>query len=411
MGQLIDQTLLESFYEAMQEADGLTKVRAKSWARFCEGGLPEKIRYLPLKSLYAQKVELPTGCAISPEAVKRACLSDSYLVFADGQLLPELSQMGGAAALPLSQAGSAYGTFLANRTSRLLKGESDPFSLLNGALHGDGAFLYLPSGTRMKEPLHLIHFVSEGALASPRLHLYAGPGVEIELISSLVSPSPFWMNGLIDLAVEENAYVKLTHLTDTPAATLFNSVRATQKRDSRLEIAVADRGGRSSRHDIRVSLLEENSDVRLSGAFCLSDSRAAHADILVEHLAPHCTSAQLFKTLLADVARSSFVGKIWVGKEAQKTDAFQLNNNLLLSDRAIAYSEPNLEIFADDVKASHGSTTGQLGEEELFYLTSRGVATKVAKQLLVRGFIGEVAARLAPSCRQSLNQWAEDVTD
>ncbi|MGE3953940.1 MAG: Fe-S cluster assembly protein SufD [Parachlamydiales bacterium] len=399
MGHLAD--LLESFYQTLAGADGLTQIRAKSWSRFCD---------TPFPRIQIDPVTLPSRTP-DPAEVERARLFDHTLVFLDGHYLPDLSNPGPLKPLTLSQAQTTYGTFLGNRLGRLLKGEQDPLSLLNGALHGNGAFLYLPPNTQIPGVVQVIHLVSDRTLASPRLHLYAGAGSQIELLSTLSTPTSALVNGMVDLAVEENASVKLTALTDAPQATLFSAVRSTQKRDSRLEVVIADRGAKRSDHDIRASLLEPNSDVHLSGTFCLSAARSAQANILVEHLAPYTTSSQLFKNLLSDRSRSRFAGKIWVDREAQKTDAFQLNNNLLLSEGAIAYSEPNLEIFADDVKASHGSTTGQLGEEELFYLTSRGVATKGAKQLLVKGFIGEVGERLPYPCRQTLNQWICDVTD
>ena len=122
----------------------------------------------------------------------------------------------------------------------------------------------------------------------------------------------------------------------------------------------------------------------------LKDKREAHVNVRVEHLAPHCRSNQLFKGVLTDFSRSSFEGKIYVDQIAQKTEAFQLNSNLLLSDRAHADSKPNLEIFADDVKASHGATVGQLNAEELFYMKTRGITQEEASNLLVFGFAQEI---------------------
>ena len=149
-------------------------------------------------------------------------------------------------------------------------------------------------------------------------------------------------------------------------------------------------GAKTVREDYKIALNGENGEADLNGLWVLKEKNECHVNVMIEHVAPHCRSNQLFKGVLDDFARSSFEGKIWVRKEAQKTDAFQLNNNLLLSDHANADSKPNLEIFADDVKASHGSTMGQVDEEQLFYLKTRGFSKEVAEKFLVRAFCQEV---------------------
>lgn len=136
----------------------------------------------------------------------------------------------------------------------------------------------------------------------------------------------------------------------------------------------------------------------------LADKREAHTHIFMEHQAPHCRSFQLFKSVLNDFSRSSFEGKIMVRQAAQKTEAFQLNNNLLLSDHAHADSKPNLEIFADDVKASHGATVGQLDIDQLFYMKTRGFSDQAAKNLLIFGFCEQVVEMITlPSLREEIS--------
>jgi Fe-S cluster assembly protein SufD len=152
-----------------------------------------------------------------------------------------------------------------------------------------------------------------------------------------------------------------------------------------------------------VQLAEENSSVSLQGLSMLTDQRQAHMHALIDHAAPHCESRQHFKSALAGQSQSSFEGKIFVRPIAQKTMAYQLNNNLILSDQARSNSKPNLEIFADDVKASHGSTVTQLSQEELFYLRSRGLPKEEAKSLLTHGFCKELIDALEiDSLRQPL---------
>jgi Fe-S cluster assembly protein SufD len=160
---------------------------------------------------------------------------------------------------------------------------------------------------------------------------------------------------------------------------------ANLKRDSFLKMVFM-----AEEVDAKVELAEENSEVQLFGLAKLKGSEESHVNILIEHQAPNTRSQQLFKNVLFDEAKSSFEGKIYVHPIAQKTMAYQRNANLLLSDKAVAHAKPNLEIFADDVKASHGATIGQLDEEEMFYLRSRGLSREEAMSWLVEGFCKEI---------------------
>ncbi len=159
------------------------------------------------------------------------------------------------------------------------------------------------------------------------------------------------------------------------------------------------------RTDYHVILAGENAEALLNGVWMLADKREAHIHIFIDHQAPQCRSYQLFKGVLNDFSRSSFEGKIMVRQAAQKTEAFQLNNNLLLNDHAHADSKPNLEIFADDVKASHGATVGQLDIEQLFYMKTRGFPEEEAKNLLIYGFAEQVIQMIPlESLRNSISE-------
>jgi Fe-S cluster assembly protein SufD len=162
------------------------------------------------------------------------------------------------------------------------------------------------------------------------------------------------------------------------------------KRSSRFEAWNVLSGGQLSRFSSRISLNGENGEALLQGIWMLNENHQAHTHVVMDHHAPHCHSLQKFKGVMADISQASFEGKILVRQPAQKTEAYQLNNNLILGDHAIAYSKPNLEIFADDVKASHGATVTQIDEEQLFYLNSRGIGSSDAKKLLVQGFCREI---------------------
>jgi Fe-S cluster assembly protein SufD len=162
------------------------------------------------------------------------------------------------------------------------------------------------------------------------------------------------------------------------------------KRNASLKTVDLGSGTKVTRRDYQVTLEEPYANAKTYGLNYLTQKNQSHTHVLMKHLAESCTSSQLFKTILDDEAVSSFEGKIYVHSKAQKTESYQLNKNLVLNEKAKAHSKPNLEIFADDVKASHGATIGQLSLEDLFYMQSRGVALQEAKKLCVQGFLAEI---------------------
>jgi Fe-S cluster assembly protein SufD len=294
-----------------------------------------------------------------------------------------------------------YGAFLNNHWSKSIKEETDPFAILNAALHREGVFIYLPPNTLIENPIKIVNIVDtrgESMMCHPRIHLFAGANSEIDLISShhTVSGENYFVNLVVEVMVEDGAHVNyIQH--NTPGSSkswLFDAMRVTMKRNSVFKTVMTTKGSTTVRTDYKVALLGENGEVELNGIWQLDGNDESHTNILIDHQAPHCRSMQLYKGVLRGISQSSFEGKILVRQLAQKTDAFQLNNNLLLSDRANADSKPNLEIFADDVKASHGATVGQLDSEQLFYMKSRGFSENEAKEILVEAFIREVLEKI-----------------
>ena len=213
-----------------------------------------------------------------------------------------------------------------------------------------------------------------------------------------------------DLSIDEDSHVQYIQsaFDISQDSWYFDACSASLKRNSTFKTVMATAGSTSVRHDYRISLTGENAEAKLNGIWMLSDNNESHTHVLMRHQAPYCRSMQFFKGAIDDVSRSSFEGKIFVEQIAQKTEAFQLNNNLILSDHAIANSKPNLEIFADDVKASHGATVGQLDAEQLFYLKTRGYSEQAAKNLLVYGFCKEVIDLIPiPSLQQKITEKAK----
>jgi Fe-S cluster assembly protein SufD len=376
--------LLEAhFEESIDLNDPLLHWKQKSWGRFCELGWPqpkqEAFQYIPLKHLEIPKAGVP-GVAISG--------SDHpfRIVFVDGFFSEEQSRVGkGIVCLSLDQAMRPYGIFLQNRIARTMKEETDPFAALNGAFQGKGIFLYV--SPKVEAKLSIEQLFTKEQMASPRVMLYLGRGAKLEIQQR--AGEAFFCNSHFDAVLDENAELIFRDAPST-TGTLFQSIRASLKRNSRFAAHLYSEGTSLARTSLRVQLLEENSEALLQGLWRLDESRQCHIHATIEHLAPHTRSRQHFKGILKGRSRSSFEGKIYVHPTAQKTEAYQLNNNLLLSDEAAAYSKPNLEIFADDVKASHGATIAQLNAEDLFYLRSRGLSLSDAQQCLIDGFCREL---------------------
>ncbi len=396
----------------------LQRPQGKAWKRFEEAGLPsrrdEAFRYVPLSRLYSTTFSDATPADVGAETVRAHVYPEcreSVLVFVNGVFSEALSDISGLpqqlVVAPLSRAYKTYGAFLNNRWTRALKEEQDPFALLNASMHGEGAFVYLPPKLCVEHPIQILHLISaENQVLSTRLHVVASAESEATFVTKnvVLAGDNFLVNQYMDFAVEENARIKLAGISQgTETSWHFEAVRATLKRDSSLETVSFTNGTQTVRQSYSAALMGEGADVQLNGVWMLDQNRQAHIHVLVDHQAPHCTSRQVFKGVLDGVSRSSFEGKILVRQAAQQTDAYQMNNNLLLSDHAIANGKPNLEIFADDVKASHGVTVGQLREEDLFYFKTRGVPENVARRLLVAGFAKEICELVTlPSLRQEM---------
>lgn len=403
----------------------LTPFKKRAFARFQELGLPsrkvESYQYVPLRKIYAMDLgvaqeQMPSKSAGSEWAYEET--QKRLLVFYNGRYLPELSNKEaieeGIVIQSLEKELGSYTSFFNNRLEKWIKNEKDPFALLNASLAESGIFIYVPPKMKLEKSIEILHLFdngSEKALLSPRTHIVLGQEAEAVFNVRAISLTPveFFSNGLIDISLDKGALGTVTFENwNLPESSVyFNTVRATLKRDANLKTLAFTDGCLAERDDYHVILEGENSEASLYKAWMTSGTLQTHSHILMEHVAPNCRSQQLFKGAVKDRSRSSFEGKVYVHPEAQKTDAYQLNNNLVLSKGAIADSKPNLEIFADDVKASHGATVGSLDEEPLIYLQTRGLPKKEAQSLMIRAFFKEITD-LFP--QNSLKELLEDHT-
>lgn len=287
----------------------------------------------------------------------------------------------------------------------------DAFTALNTAFLTSGAFVHIPKGVRVETPIHLLFLTnaSAGKVATfPRILVIAEPRSEATIIedhTSLDEGIPYFSSPVVEIYVDDEA--RLTHYKvqrESEAAFHVARTRAEVGRASIYDSTTINLGSILGRHNINLSLRGEGSESWIDGLFFGQGEQLMDTHSLINHREPHCTSHQSYKGVLNDRSRSVFNGRIFVHQKAQKTDAYQSNKNLILSDQARVDTKPQLEIFADDVKCSHGATVGQLNEEELFYLRSRGLQTELARNLLTYGFAEQVIEKIkVESIKRQLN--------
>lgn len=322
-----------------------------------------------------------------PESFKKVSLSPLYEISEDEFTNIESD---GPVQHTLDAALKNYGTFLQSRILRNIQTDTNPFLLLTEALSNNGLFFYIPPKTKVSRPIHLFYNTPDKVLSFPKIQIIIGNDSEATFVCNHDHSISF---SLLDVVVEANAKCRILELSH--AGSQMHHVRATVKRNA--SFTHLCQAGNSSlfRQDLSVELVEEGAECNLKGFWELANEERSHTQVLVTHKAPHTRSNQHYKGVVREKSLSTFEGKIYVHPEAQKTEAYQLNNNLILDAGAKAYTKPNLEIFADDVKASHGATIAEVNEEELFYLQARGMPKLLAMNALVRGFTHAIRKEFA----------------
>ena len=409
---------LESFTEFAKRGAGhnlpwLRRLRENAFARFCETGFPtthdEDWRFTNVSAIARTPFLLAAGATnlsnsdLSPWRIEGAA---AQLVFVDGRFVRELSQFG---ALPASVTVSGLKEQITNNAKgleahlgRYLNIQRDPFSALNTAFAEDGAFVHVGRGVSLEEPVHLL-FVSTAANAPRMLHprnlLIFEQESQATVIEEYVSlgGGTIFCNTATELIAGENSTVS-HYMIEREDREAFNisTLRIQQERSANVASHSLLLGGGLVRNNVHPVLAGEGGECLINGLF-VGDGRQ-HLDnyMHVEHASPHCSSRQFYNGILDGKSHGVFHGRIVVHKDAQKTDAKQTNRNLLLSDDAQIDTKPQLEIYADDVKCTHGATIGQIEENALFYLQSRGIDEVSARRLLLMAFAGECLERMKP---------------
>jgi len=324
---------------------------------------------------------------------------DCYnLVFIDGKFSSNLSQTthDGIDVCLMSSALTKpkYQLIIENYFNKVAS--KDGISSLNTAFSREGAYIHIPKNKLVAKPIQIIHFSTgnESALMlQPRNLIVVDENSHVQIIErhQSLTDNPVLTNSVTEIFANKRAIVDYYKIqNDKDNASLIDSTSINQRRESHVSMHTFSFGGKLTRNNLNFHQNGERMDSTLNGVTIIGNKQHVDHNTLVHHIEPNCESHQDYKGIFSDNSTGVFNGKVLVDKEAQKTNAFQSNNNILLSNKASINSKPQLEIFADDVKCSHGCTIGQLDESAMFYMRSRGIPEKEAKALLMFAFSNNV---------------------
>jgi Fe-S cluster assembly protein SufD len=402
--------LRESAMESFQEL-GFPSVKDEEW-KYTNVAAIAKVDFKPATSAgdasqrFGEAEVSVFGC---DEA------KDSQLVFVNGLLRSDLSSLGAlpsdVIAMDLSTAISdeRYGEIAWKHLAQQADQVANGFVALNTAFISNGLFVYIPKGIVLESPLHLL-FISDGAQTAnfPRVLLVAGENSKATVIESYAGSedSTYFTNAVVELVLKNGARVEHYKVQRESARSFHIATTAVDLGpSSSYDATTITFGAELSRHDFSVTMDNEGAECWVDGLYLVTTGQHADTHSVIDHRKPHCTSHQLYKGILDGKSRAVFNGKVFVRHGAQKTDAMQTNKNLLLSNEARVDTKPQLEILADDVKCAHGAAVGQIDEDELFYLETRGIHHDLARNLLTYGFAEEVIGKIKiESIRSQLDE-------
>ena len=403
------------FETQTKQPSWLFPLRKAGLAQFAELGFPtthhEDWRFTnvaPIVKLpFAPMFETPVVNGVETRALNEfafAKLAGNRLVFVNGQYSAKLSSVrnlpSGVKVTNLAAALSSDTALVEKYLGRCTPAGDNAFTALNQAFFLDGAFVFVPKGVSVEEPIQLIYICSAkqaGAAVHPRNLIIAEANSRVTLVESYIATTDtaYFTNAVTELFAGDHAFVEHVKFQDESLnAFHVAAINGEFGRASNVNVHSFALGAKLSRNNIRTKLAGEGLECILNGLYLTRGEQLADHHMVVEHAQPHCASHEYFNGILDDKSKGVFHGRIYVHPIAQKTDAKQTNKNLLLSDDATADTKPQLEIYADDVKCTHGATIGQLNAESIFYLRSRGLDTETARRMLIHAFAGEIIERI-----------------
>ncbi|MFZ4862315.1 Fe-S cluster assembly protein SufD [Sphingobacterium sp. Mn56C] len=407
--------------EASHEPLALKAIRSQAFARFEAKGFPtvknEDWKYTNIHSLINKTYLLNEDVDVANLDLSQADIPglDAHrIVLINGQYVLAFSSLAdevGLVVKPIEEAAEepAFQQHFAQHADKT----DSAMVALNTALYTSGLYLYIPKNKVLSKPIQIVHVATGGDefFAQTRNLFVLDTNAEAEIIESFVTlenTAKNLHNKVSEIVLADNA--KLQHyylqLADV-SGNYINHTEIYQSKDSLYNNYNCNFPGPAFvRNDINIRLDAENVESHLYGINLLADKQLVDNHTIVDHMKPHCESYEWYKNIPQDESTAVFNGKIFVREDAQKTNAFQQNNNMLIGDKATVYTKPQLEIFADDVKCSHGCTMGQFDDEALFYLRARGIGEESARILLVHAFAFDVTSRFS---NEAVRAFVEDL--
>jgi len=400
-------------FDKIVNDDVLKDFRKNSSIKFDESKFPnkkvEEWKYTNISPILKQNF-IPSPLAktnaetINIEKYKIQNLDVHLLVFVNGIFNKELSNIGnfdnGIIIDNLFNLTNTNPNFIEKYFSKNDNSENS-FNLLNNTFTYDGFVVYIPKNKIVEKPIHILNIssgIQDKSLIQPRNFIIAEANTQANIISEYTGKngSEYFSNILTDISLDENAninYYKLQKESET--AFHVDRTEITQKDSSILNNFSLSFGSKIARNDINAKLDGENIECHLYGLYLGKDDQHIDNHTFINHVKPNCFSNEMYKGILDDKAHGVFSGKILVDRIAQKTNSYQSNKAVLLSDESGVDAKPQLEIYADDVKCTHGATVGKLDEQAYFYIRSRGVPAESARSMLIRAFIDDVVSQIA----------------
>lgn len=396
------------------ESNGLDTLRRNAFQAFQKMGIPttkhEEWKYTRVSGLFNKQYQMPVGeqaiavTAGDLEALRLPGYQDANeLVFVNGLFAPQLSAIRSAAltVLPLAEASvNQYKDIVAANLGHSCKYQNDGVNALNTAFAQDGVFIHIKKGQVTEHPVY-IYTITDARQADifsqPRSLMYIAENAVVQVVETFVTlgKQESFTSQVLEIIVEKAANVEYYKIqNDAPHTNQVSTTHIRQLGKSYAHTVTVSLNGGIVRNNLNVVMEAPDCEAHLYGLYFQSGKTHVDNHTVVDNVKPNCLSNELYKGILDDEATGVFNGKIYVRPQAQKTNAYQTNKNVLLSATAGVNTKPQLEIFADDVKCSHGCTVGRLDEEGLFYLRSRGINEKIATSLLLQGFIIDVLEKI-----------------
>lgn len=417
------ERLLASFDSVPKQNAVLTAVRLEALARFEAMGFPsirnEEWKYTNLKTLSNQEFALQAAGAVSAEQLQESLIATenaSTLVFVNGTYQPDLSKLlpeaEGIVVSTFSEAVEKYPAVVEQHFAQYADFQKDSLVALNTAFAQEGFFVHVPDKTTLAHPVY-VYFISDSQQNAPLSQLrnlfVVGRSSQAKVITTFhtIGSQRSFTNLVTEIVVAENGSAEYYTLqNETEQAYIIGTTQAQLSRDSHFTSHTVSLNGALIRNNLNLTLAGSNIEAHMYGLYLLNGNSHVDNHTLADHQQPNSYSNELYKGILDGKSTGVFNGKIYVKPDAQKTNAFQSNRNLVLSKDASMNTKPQLEIFADDVKCSHGATVGQLDDEMLFYLRSRGIGFESARALLMRAFADDVLQNMSlKDVHTHVDQW------